>query len=279
MRIERTFVTPETPDVVRTRIADYLAQAGYQATGPGTVLRFQRGSARGSTTGSPPQAALAKVVVEVRTGYDQRTWVCAIATIQLGAFARKDPAFWQQEMDGLVTSVGGEEVHLGTAATQSLAPAFILHQPGAADSSAQADSRVRSGANWFYWIAGMSIVNTVAYRLGLEITFLIGLVGTVFVEGVGIGLARALPDHTNLVMGLALVAEILVAGIFVVLGALARKGLRWAFILGLVFYVLDAIIWLLFGDYLPAAFHLLGLYGIFSGLRALGRTTPTAPVV
>jgi hypothetical protein len=76
--------------------------------------------------------------------------------------------------------------------------------------------------------------------------------------------------QAGLVMALALVAEIMVAGIFVLLGALARKGLKWAFILGMVFYALDGIIWLAFGEYLPAGFHLLGLYGLYTGVRALG---------
>ena len=139
------------------------------------------------------------------------------------------------------------------------------------DTGGQAERQIKSGANWFFWIAGMSIVNTVAYRLGLQVTFLIGLASTTFVEGFGVAAADYLHDSATLVLALTLVGEVLITGIFVVLGVLARKGLKWAFIVGLILYALDAVLWLVFGDYLPAAFHLWGLYGIYSGLRALNR--------
>jgi zinc transporter ZupT len=270
MRIERILTTPATPDAARTQITAYLEQAGYKASGLGLLLRFERSSILGSESGPQPFAIVSRAAVEIRTGQGQETWVCATVTVDQEAYARTDPAFWQQEMDGLVTSVDGTEVHLETAAAQTLAPAFILHQPAAVDPYVQINRRVRSGANWFFWIAGLSIVNSIAYRLGLKVTYLIGLAGTMFIEGVAIGLAAYMPNRATLMMGLALVGEILVAGIFVVLGLLARRGLRWAFILGLVFYALDGIIYLVFGDFAPAAFHLLGLFGIVSGLRALG---------
>jgi hypothetical protein len=268
MRIERILTTPATPDEARAQITTYLEQVGYQAAGPGPIiLRFQRSAVPGSVTGSRPQPIPSKIAVEVRTGQDQKTWVCAIATIDLGAFANKDPAFWQQEMDGLVTAMGGEEVYVGTAADQSFVPRFTIRQAG----PVLVDPRVKSGANWFFWIAGLSIVNTIIFRLGIELTFLIGLAGTVFVEGIGIALAEELPGSATLVMALALFAEILVAGIFVLFGILGRKGLRWAFIVGMVLYALDGVLWLVLGVYLPAGFHLLPLWFIFGGLRALGK--------
>jgi len=271
MYIERVFTTLESPDATRTRIAAYLAQIGYEATSPGAVLRYQRDPGQGTAAGPPPQAGRAKVAVEVRLGYDQRTWVCAACTVQLGALASKDPTFWQQEMDALVANAGGTQADMRTTDAQAHAPAFLLHQAASADAGAQVDRQVKSGANWFFWIAGMSIINSVAYRLGLEITFLIGLVGTIFIEGFGIGLSQEWPNSAGLILGVTLVAEILVAGIFVVIGLLARQGLRWVFILGLILYAVDGIIWLAFGDWLPAVFHLLGLFGIFGGLRALGQ--------
>lgn len=268
MRIERILTTSATPDEARAQITAYLEQVGYQLAGSGPIiLRFQRNAVPASMTGSQPQPIPSKIAVEVRTGQDQKTWVCAIAAIDLGTFADKNQAFWQREMDGLVTAVGGEEVYIGTAAPQSLVPNFTIRQAG----PMLVDPRVKSGANWFFWIAGLSIVNIIIFRLGIELTFLIGLAGTVFVEGFGIALAEELPGSATLVMALTLLAEILVAGIFVVFGILARKGLRWAFIVGMVLYALDGVVWLLFGDYLPAVFHLLGLYGLFTGLRALGR--------
>ena len=38
------------------------------------------------------------------------------------------------------------------------------------------DSKIRSGINWYFWIAGLSLVNTIAYLLGISIAFVVGLV-------------------------------------------------------------------------------------------------------
>jgi len=269
VRIEKVFITPESPESARPKIASYLQQAGYQATSSLTVLRFQRGSAWGSVTGSPPQSAQSRIAVEVRTGYDHKTWVCAIVVVNLGAFAQKDPSLWQQEMDGLIAIMGGEEVHMGIAAAQALAPAFSIQQDSLTNADAEDSRRVKGGASWFFWIAGTSIVNVIAYRASLGITFLLGLVGPLFIEGFASGMAQYWPGSATLIMILALFVEIIVAGIFVALGLLARKKLKWAFILGMVLYALDGVAWLLLGEYLSAGFHLLGLYGLYTGVRAL----------
>ena len=277
MRIERYLTTPTTPDAARVQIAAYLEQARYEVVSTEPVLRYHRGSPAGSMFSFSPRNWQVQVRLDVKPSPEgARVYVLFDIDTRWQLVIARERRFWEEEVDGLVAAIGGRPVDVTAPEGQAVAQQFGL--PGAQQvHDQQLANQVKSGANWFYWIAGMSIINSIAYRLGLEITFLIGLTGTAFVEGIGIGISQQLPESANLIMAVALVAEILVASIFVLIGALARKGLRWAFILGLVFYVLDAVIWLAFREWLPAAFHLLGLFGILSGLRALGSKQAGGP--
>jgi hypothetical protein len=67
---------------------------------------------------------------------------------------------------------------------------------------------------------------------------------------------------------IALVLDLMVAGIFVVLGLFAQKHHTWAFVFGMVVYALDGLIFVMFGDWLSAAFHAFVLYSIYRGLAA-----------
>ena len=48
-----------------------------------------------------------------------------------------------------------------------------------------------SGANWFYWIAGLSLVNTILLYTGSEWVFVVGLGVTQLIDGIAIEIARA----------------------------------------------------------------------------------------
>ena len=51
---------------------------------------------------------------------------------------------------------------------------------------------------------------------------------------------------------------------------LARGRHRWAFIVGMILYALDMLILVLVADIFSIIFHLIGLFGLFTGFRALG---------
>ncbi len=44
---------------------------------------------------------------------------------------------------------------------------------------------IRSGANWFIWIAGLSLVNSVLFAVGSNWAFFLGLGATQFVDAFG----------------------------------------------------------------------------------------------
>jgi hypothetical protein len=122
------------------------------------------------------------------------------------------------------------------------------------------EQRKKASANWFYWIAGLSIVNSVAVHAGSSWSFIAGLGLTQVIDALGakIGSSGAV---------IALVLDVLAAGVFVLLGYLART-YNAVFVIGLALYALDALIFLFVGQFIGVLFHVLVLYWIFSGFRA-----------
>ncbi len=126
----------------------------------------------------------------------------------------------------------------------------------------RAEALLRNGANWFFWIAILSVVNSVVYVLGAKFSMLVGLASSLMA-------VAYLGAFGGLGKVFAMLAALVIAGIFALLGIFARKRQRWAFIAGLVLYAIDGGIFLAFGDVLPAFFHLIALLAIASGYRAL----------
>lgn len=129
--------------------------------------------------------------------------------------------------------------------------------------------QVKSGADWFFWIVGLSIINSLALALGGKWSFLIGLGSTQFVDGFINALAVEFgPPIQTIIRILGLVISVIIAGVFALFGLLARKGHKWSFIVGMMLYALDGIIFLLVGDLASLGFHLFALFWISVGLRA-----------
>lgn len=120
------------------------------------------------------------------------------------------------------------------------------------------------GANWFFWIAGLSMVNAVVALSGSGWHFLAGLAATEVVAGIALGLQLG---QLGKLIAFALAAFI--AGVFVLFGILARKGRGWAFVVGMLLYAADGAIYAYFEDWFSAGFHVFALLFIFQGARAL----------
>jgi hypothetical protein len=131
------------------------------------------------------------------------------------------------------------------------------------------DSSVRNGANWFFWIAALSALNTASFLLGFNWTFIVGLAATQIVDGLSIGFSSAVGGSLATVFTvISVFTDLFIAGLFVLFGVFARKGHGWSFLTGMILYALDTIIPPLFGDYLSLAFHLVALFFILTGYVA-----------
>ncbi|MGA2630691.1 MAG: hypothetical protein ABSG54_10810 [Terriglobia bacterium] len=120
--------------------------------------------------------------------------------------------------------------------------------------------RIQVGANWFFWIAGLSLVNSVIALAGG---------GTRFVLGLGITqVVDAIAQQANMGKGVPLVVDLVAAGIFVPFGLQARKRQNWAFLVGMILYALDGLLFVLVKDILGIGFHLFALFFIYKGMKA-----------
>jgi hypothetical protein len=136
-------------------------------------------------------------------------------------------------------------------------------------------AKALSGATWFYWIAGLSLINSVVILSGSDWSFIIGLGITQVIDVIALS-SGELDMAGKLV---AFLLDVVVAGIFLGFGMLARKGHVWAFMLGMLLYSADGLIFLAVGDWLSLGFHGFALYCIGSGMAAQLELRKTGQVV
>lgn len=99
------------------------------------------------------------------------------------------------------------------------------------------------GANWFFWIAGLSLLNSVVQLMNGRWGFLAGLGVTQFLDGI----AKALvPRMGGAAIAIAFAMDLMAAGVLVLFGLMARQKHTWAFVLGMILYGLDGLLFCLF---------------------------------
>ena len=123
----------------------------------------------------------------------------------------------------------------------------------------KAEARARSGANWFFWIAAMSIINSITTLAGSDLGFIVGLGITQLFDAAGAEFGA---------QAVTFVLSLLAAGGFVFFGVFARKQMGWAYVTGMILYALDGLLFLAVGDILSVGFHAFVLFFMFNGYRA-----------
>lgn len=142
----------------------------------------------------------------------------------------------------------------------------MVNSPGGMppNNMALAARLTQQGGNWFYWIAGLSVVNAILLLTHSPVGLMFGLGATDLVTAIGSGIGGA-----GLAVALAVTAVL--AGIIALFGVFASRGARWAFLVGMAVYALDALVSLWLGQYLGAAVHAYALFRIFQGFQAAGQ--------
>jgi hypothetical protein len=126
-------------------------------------------------------------------------------------------------------------------------------------------SQFKGGASWFYWIAGLSLINTGVAFFNGSWNFIAGLGITQIIDAY----AYMLSDYNSKsIIYVGLLLDLLIIGMYFVFGKLALKRKRWVFITGMVLYSLDAVIFLFIKDYISVIFHVYAVYCIYKGLKA-----------
>lgn len=122
-------------------------------------------------------------------------------------------------------------------------------------------ARLKSGASWFYWIAGLSLINSIAAAMGGDFQFLFGLGVTQVLDQVG---AQFGGGAKFIALGL----NVGVAAIFILFGVFAHKRHQWAFIVGMALFGLDGLLMLVAQAWIGVAFHAFVLFCLFVGWKA-----------
>jgi hypothetical protein len=121
----------------------------------------------------------------------------------------------------------------------------------------EAQQVVRAKASWFFWVAGLSIINIFLAAKGVSFV-------------VGLAISQVIDILVLLVTGnrhyfISLLAPLL----FATFGYFAFKLQRWAFIIGAIVYIIDGMIYLFFNEWLAFGIHLFVLYNLYKGYREI----------
>ncbi len=131
------------------------------------------------------------------------------------------------------------------------------------DDSARHVTRtsVLHGADWFFWLALLSIVNSLIVYFYNTPNTPVALGLTQWLDGTngGIGSSMSLSWLVN---------NILIAGCLAMFGLLARKGSDIAFVVGIFVYVIDAFLMIGVRDLFGFGVHLLAIFFLCKGLLA-----------
>ena len=126
--------------------------------------------------------------------------------------------------------------------------------------------KYKSGAGWFYWIAGLTLITSIITFAGGNWRFLISLGTTQIIDGIAAGLAAELGGSAPKIIALFL--DMILTAVFVVFGVLANKRLLWAYILGMAIFVIDGLISLIMQDLIGVVAHVVVLVFMVPGFLA-----------
>ena len=155
---------------------------------------------------------------------------------------------------------------LSESETASRQKEVMKNQIQLVEQKVRAENVLNGTTSNFYWIAGLSIINSIAHFAGGNIRFSIGLGITQVIDAISTVLVRDIGGNAaTIIQSVAFMLDIFIAGIFIVFGIFARKQQKWAFLVGMTLYALDGIIFLIAKDFIGFGFHLFILFGLYTG--------------
>jgi hypothetical protein len=129
-----------------------------------------------------------------------------------------------------------------------------------------ARSAFLGGANWFFWLALFSIVNSLIVFYFAIPNSMVAFGVTQWIDGTtGALTAEAVRPPLHVAQ---LLINIAIAAAFAGFGYLARRGMDRLYVLGIFLYGIDAMLTIGLKDFFGFGFHLVGLYFLTRGLLA-----------
>ena len=129
----------------------------------------------------------------------------------------------------------------------------------------QLSQKYRSGVQWFYWIAALTLVTSVISLAGGDWRFFLSLGVTQLIDAIAVELSASLGNATKII---AIVLDIFAIAAFAAVGWLASKRQMWAYVVGMVLFLLDGLVSLVFGDWLGVIVHAILLFVMFRAFKS-----------
>ncbi len=201
--------------------------------------------------------------------------------------AETDPMSFEETLkfvkDGQITGATfvkrSDQDHWGTAAdypelqTKDMALSPLEMASGGSSSTDKVDplaaemeqaafaKPIRNGGNWFFWVAALSLINTIAVAMESDWGFALGL-QLIYIVGEGAGM---MGEHGR---WYALAINLLLAGGFFWSGAAGYSRKYLPYFLGLSLYAGDCFLSLLTLNIFAIGLHFVALYYMGKGLLA-----------
>jgi hypothetical protein len=128
------------------------------------------------------------------------------------------------------------------------------------------ENQFKNGANWFYWIAVLSVINSMIILFGGEISFIVGLGITQIVDAIAWEFKNSGGMNLDFIF---FMISLFISGVFALFGYFSRKQMMGIYVTGMILYALDGLIFFLVGDWLSIGFHVFVLFSLYGGLKAL----------
>lgn len=121
-------------------------------------------------------------------------------------------------------------------------------------------AEIKRSTSWFYWIGALSAINSLAIAFSAGFGFLIGLGITQFIDGFTYGfIENGAPEFVRFI-GLAI--SLFISALCALFAIAGNKRVLSVYIIGMVIYAMDSLIFLAFQDWLPFGFHIFALFGL-----------------
>ena len=130
---------------------------------------------------------------------------------------------------------------------------------------AELSERLASGANWFYWIAGLTLVTSIIQLMGGSLGFGLSLGITRLIDGFAVYFADSFGDATKVV---AIVLDIFITAMFAAFGYLSNKRYQWAYLTGMIVFLFDSLLSLLILSIIGIIVHCIALFFLIRGYIA-----------
>jgi hypothetical protein len=139
-----------------------------------------------------------------------------------------------------------------------------------ADIMVALTQEARKARSWFAFVAGLSLVNTVLNLLQVEWGFVIGLGATRVVDAIIWGArAEADPAIAAAITVVGVLINLFLIGLVALVWWLSGRGSTTAYLMGMICYALDGLIFVSVQDWFGVAFHIFFLIGMWKGYGAL----------